>query len=173
MYADFLLRSATAKKLYRCVQDLPIIDYHNHLSIADVAENKRFTDVYELWIQPDPYKHRAMRMCGVAEKYITGETSNEEKFVKWCETLPKLYLNPLSHWSMMELERVFGIAELPNEKNAKRIYRECNAYLQTHEITANGLLRAFHVEYACPCASVIDDIALFENNILKKSLLLC
>lgn len=161
---DFLLNNDMAKTLYEEIKELPIIDYHNHLSVADILENKRFTDVYELWVKPDPYKHRSMRMCGVAEKYITGDATNEEKFVKWCETLPKLLLNPLSHWSMMELETVFGIMEVPNAQNAKSIYESCNRYLQEHEVTANGLLGLFNVEYACPCASLIDDVKRFEEN---------
>ena len=162
--SNFLLKTQTAKTLYQDVKTLPIIDYHNHLSMEDISQDKRFYDVYELWIKPDPYKHRAMRMCGVAEAYITGNASNEEKFVKWCETLPKLLLNPLSHWSMMELQTVFGITEIPNGANAKEIYQRCNEYLQTHSITANGLLKMFNVEYACPCASLVDDVSVFESN---------
>lgn len=160
---DFLLNNQTAKSLYEEVKGLPIIDYHNHLSMEDISTDKRFTNIYDLWIKPDPYKHRAMRMCGVAEKYITGEASNEEKFIKWCETLPKLLLNPLSHWSMMELQTVFGITETPNGENAKKIYEQCNAYLQSHEVTANGLLKLFNVEYACPCASLVDELSIFKE----------
>ncbi len=164
--SEFLLNNRTAKALYQEIKDLPIIDYHNHISMADILDNKRFTDVYDLWIKPDPYKHRAMRMCGVSEKYITGDATNEEKFVKWCETLPNLLLNPLSHWSMMELETVFGVTELPNGKNAKAIYQACNRYLEEREVTANGLLKLFNVEYACPCASLVDDVKSFEKNAL-------
>jgi len=159
---QFLLHSQTAKTLYESVRNLPIIDYHNHLSVTDIAQDRRFLDIYELWIQPDPYKHRAMRMCGVAEKYITGDASKEEKFAKWCETLPKLQLNPLSHWSMMELE-LFGITECPTSQNAMKLYEACNAYLASHEVTANSLLKSFGVEYACPCASLVDDTACFEG----------
>ena len=160
---EFLLNNQAAKALYAEVKELPIVDYHNHLSMADISADRRFLDIYDLWIQPDPYKHRAMRMCGVAEKYITGEASNEEKFVKWCETFPKLLLNPLSHWSMMELQRVFGITETPNGQNAKEIYEQCNRYLQNHEVTTSGLLKRFNVEYACPCASLTDDLSIFEK----------
>ncbi len=162
--SDFLLNNRTAKTLYEGIKALPIIDYHNHLSMDDIGKDKRFYDIFDLWIKPDPYKHRAMRMCGMPERYITGDATNEEKFVKWCETLPKLLLNPLSHWSQMELKTVFGITELPNGENAKRIYETCNRYLKEHEITANGLLKLFRVEYACPCASLTDDISAFEGN---------
>lgn len=162
----FLLKSETAKTLYQAVQGLPIVDYHNHLSMSEISQDKRFYDIYDLWIKPDPYKHRAMRECGVDERYITGEATNEEKFVKWCETLPKLLLNPLSHWSAMELSTVFKLTKMPNGENAKEIYAECNRYLQENEVTANSLLRAFNVEYACPCASLIDDVSVFESNAL-------
>ncbi|MBQ9714200.1 MAG: glucuronate isomerase [Clostridia bacterium] len=164
MQKKFLLKTETARTLYLETKALPIIDYHNHLSMEDISKNVRFYDVYDLWIKPDPYKHRAMRMCGVSEKYITGDASNEEKFIIWCETLPKLPLNPLSHWSMMELETVFGIVEIPNAENAKSIYERCNRYLETHEVTANSLLRLFNVEFACPCASLTDDLSVFAGN---------
>ena len=161
---DFLLNSLTAKKLYRSIKDLPIIDYHNHLSLSDISINKRFTNVYDLWINPDPYKHRAMRMCGIEEHYITGEASREEKFIKWCEVIPELIGNPLYHWSLMELKTIFNISDIPNKKNAIELYKYCNNYLLDNTITPEVLLRDFNVEYACPCASIIDDISIFENN---------
>ena len=163
MQENFLLNADAAIKLYQSVKNLPIIDYHNHLSLLDIAKNKRFFDVYELWIQPDPYKHRAMRMCGVAEKYITGNATSEEKFIKWWETLPKLILNPLSHWSAMELQTVFGITEPLNGQNATKIYQQCNEYLAKNPVTVNSLLELFHVEYACPCSSLIDDIQIYSK----------
>lgn len=161
MDCNFLLGNKIARQLYEKVKTLPIIDYHNHLSIEDIANNKRFDDVYDLWIKPDPYKHRAMRMCGVEERYITGDASKEEKFFKWAETLPRLQLNPLSHWSAMELERVFGIKEFLNPQNAKKIYAQCNLYLKNNAVSVCSLLDLFHVEYACPCASLVDDIDCF------------
>lgn len=161
---DFLLEGQTAKNLYAFAKDLPIIDYHNHLSLDEIKINKRFTDVYDLWIKPDPYKHRAMRMCGVEERYITGDATNEEKFIKWCETIPKLIGNPLYHWSLMELKTVFDISDMPNKENALHIYKLCNKYLAENIISVNSLLDDFNVEYACPCASIIDDVQFFENN---------
>ncbi len=165
MNKDYFLNSDTAKKLYNTAKDLPIIDYHNHLSVSDISENKRFYDIYDLWIEPDPYKHRAMRMCGVAEKYITGDASNYEKFLNWCKILPKLIGNPLYIWSQMELEILFGILELPNESNAEVIYKKTNLYLHNNEITSESLLNKFNVEFACPCVSLMDDISAFENKI--------
>ena len=162
--ANFLLKTKVGRVLYESAKNLPIIDYHNHLSLADIAANKRFTDVYELWIQPDPYKHRAMRMCGVPEKYITGDATKKEKFTAWCKTLPKLCLHPLSHWSYMELEKVFGVTELVNGDNAEYVYDCCNEYLQKNEVTVDSLLSLFNVEYACPCASLVDDVTLFGED---------
>ena len=95
MKKSFLLNSETAEKLYEKVKFLPIVDYHNHLSFEDIKANKRFTNIYDLWIKPDPYKHRAMRMCGVSEKYITGDALDFEKFKAWCSVVPKLIGNPL------------------------------------------------------------------------------
>lgn len=161
---NFLLNGLTAKKLYSYIKDLPIIDYHNHLSINDISENKRFTDVYDLWIKPDPYKHRAMRMCGIKEHYITGDASKEEKFIKWCEVIPSLIGNPLYHWSLMELKKVFYVSDIPNRENALEIYKYCNNYLLNNVITPDKILNNFNVEYACPCASIIDDVSIFENN---------
>ena len=161
---DFLLTTDVAKDLYADIKGLPIIDYHNHLSAKDVAENKRFLDVYELWIAPDPYKHRAMRMCGVPENYITGNASSGEKFAAWCETLPKLLLNPLFHWSYMELKTIFGWTAAVNKDNADELYRYCNQYLQDNEITVDKLMSIFGVEYACPCASLIDDTSVFDSD---------
>lgn len=164
MKKTFLLCSKTAKKLYNAVKGLPIIDYHNHLSLDAIKTNQRFIDIYDLWIKPDPYKHRAMRMCGVSEVYITGDATNKEKFIKWCETLPRLVGNPLYIWSLMELEQIFGVTDAPNHDNAVEIYDFCNQYLAEHPITAEGLLDDFGVEYAAPCASIADDLSVFEKS---------
>lgn len=165
MKHNFLFTSDIGEKLYlEYAKDLPIIDYHNHLSMSDIVENKRFFDIYELWIKPDPYKHRAMRMCGVEEKYITGDGADIEKFAAWCETIPKLLGNPLYTWSLMELETIFGITEIPDRENAQVLYHRCNEYLKEHEISVNVLFENFKVEYACPCTSLIDNIAMLEKN---------
>ena len=162
MNKNFLLNGNTAKKLYGAVKDLPIIDYHNHLSLSDIKNNVRFTDVYDLWIAPDPYKHRAMRMCGVDEDFITGNEDKKEKFIKWCETFPKLIGNPLYHWSLMELSTLFGIEKTPNKENAENIYEECNKFLKENEVTPEFFLKKFDVELACPCFTITEN-----PNILK------
>ncbi|MBP3361072.1 MAG: glucuronate isomerase [Clostridia bacterium] len=164
MNNNFFLNTETSEKLYKYACGLPIIDYHNHLSPEDIAENKRYLDVYDLWIKPDPYKHRAMRMCGVAEEYITGCKPGREKFFKWCETVPKLIGNPLYVWSIAELKAVFNIDEMPAAGNAERIYNYCNEYLKKNNVCVNTLLEKFNVEYACPCASLTDDISMYETH---------
>lgn len=160
---DFL-NSKTAKKLYKYVAELPIIDYHNHLSISDIETNKRFFDIYDLWIKPDPYKHRAMRMCGVEEKFITGDMPTKQKFIKWCTVFPKLIGNPIYYWSLMELKTLFSIDEIPNEDNAEKIYISCNEFLEENIVSVKSLMEKFNVKQACPCASLIDDVSFFNNN---------
>lgn len=158
---EYLLKSNTAKRLYSSVKDLPIIDYHNHLSLSEIAEDKRFTNIYDLWIKPDPYKHRVMRMCGVDEYYITGGATDFEKFRSWCEIFPRLIGNQLYIWSKMELEKIFGITEVPNKENAELLYKKANDYLANNEITPVSLMNLFNVEITCPCTSVLDDLSVF------------
>ena len=100
---------------------MPIIDYHCHLVPKMIAENKNFKNAFELFLGGDHYKWRAMRMCGIPEKYITGDASDFEKFAAWCRVYPRLVGTPLYHWTQMELSRVFGIEELPSEDNAKEL----------------------------------------------------
>ena len=164
MKSEYLLRSDISKFLYDKVRRLPIIDYHNHLSVTAISENVAFKDIYELWIEPDPYKHRAMRMCGISEKYITSDVSNFEKFKAWCSVYPKLIGNPLYIWTKFELEEIFGIYEKPNEYNANRIYNKANDYLKNNIITPQLLMDRFNVEFASPCVNLTDDMKLFKNN---------
>lgn len=164
MYDKMLfLNNETAKRLYEFARTLPVIDYHNHLSTQDIVTDKRFDSIYDLWIKPDPYKHRAMRMCGVEEKYITGASACREKFRKWCETVPRLIGNPLQVWAAAELYAVFGIEELPNGENADKIYEQCNEYLKTHAVSPSMILRGFNVEFVCPCMSLCDDTEAFKG----------
>lgn len=158
------LNTATAKKLYEFARTLPIIDYHNHLSAEEIAIDKRFDNIYDLWIKPDPYKHRAMRMCGVEEKYITGNSNRREKFRKWCETVPRLVGNPLFIWAKEELYAIFGTELIPNEENADKIYEYCNRRLETHRTSPSTILKGFNVELTSPCMSICDDATVFEKN---------
>lgn len=110
MDKDFILTGECAKKLYHdCAEKLPIIDYHNHLCVADINDDRKFDNITKLWISVDPYKHRAMRILGIPEKYITGDASDYEKFEKWYKCLPRLAGNALFDWSVMEFDKVFGM----------------------------------------------------------------
>lgn len=163
MKKHFLLGSKTAIRLYNHVKDLPIIDYHNHLSISDIENNTRFTDIYDLWIAPDPYKHRAMRMCGVSEECITGNADKKEKFIKWCETFPKLIGNPLYHWTLMELYVLFGIEEVPHANNALSLYEKCNEFLQNNHVTPEYFIKKFNAELICPCFTITENPDVFKS----------
>ncbi|HKK61654.1 MAG TPA: glucuronate isomerase, partial [Bacteroidales bacterium] len=156
---NFLLNSEAAKELYHVhAARMPIIDYHCHLSPADIASDRKFNNISEIWLAGDHYKWRAMRANGVDEKYITGDASDEEKFMKWAETVPATIRNPLYHWTHMELRRYFGINDLLGPDNAKEIYDKANAYLQTNEFSVRNLLRMVNVEAVCTTDDPIDSL---------------
>ena len=163
MNDGFLISSETGRKLYDVVRDLPIIDWHNHLPLKDLAEDRRYADLTELWLASDPYKHRAMRICGIPEKFITGPASPAEKFRAWSQVLPQLPGNPLYHWCRLELLRVFGIEEPLTPETAEQIWEKANALLKQPGFSARGLLEKFKVEYAAPCAAAGDDLSPFAN----------
>ena len=163
MRPDFLLHSSEAQALYETVAHFPLIDWHNHLSVKDIQQDRQFHTITELWVSSDPYKHRAMRICGEKEKLITGDVDDFDRFVSWSRTLPQLAGNPLYFWSMMELESVFGITEPLNEKTARAIYDQANEMLGHDDLTAQGLLKNFHVEYAAPCVGLADVLSLFNG----------
>ena len=162
MDKNFLLTGECARRLYReCVAKLPIIDYHNHLSVADISSDRTFENITQLWIQVDPYKHRAMRILGVPEKYITGDASDYEKFEKWYECLPRLTGNALFDWSVMEFDKVFGMELYPFEKSAEQVWNEANERLK--ELSAKKILEKFDIQYCAPCASLVEDLSLFDK----------
>ena len=141
MNPDFMLQNDTAKRLYReHAANMPIIDYHCHLSPKMIAEDHRFSTITELWLGGDHYKWRAMRTNGVDERYITGDASDWEKFEKWAETVSYVMRNPLYHWSHMELRTAFGITDTLNAQSARRIYDICNEKLAGPGMTARGLM---------------------------------
>ena len=163
MRQDFLLKSDLAKKLYTEVAaKLPIIDYHNHLSVADIASDRKFENITQLWISVDPYKHRAMRILGVPEKYITGDATDFEKFEKWYGCLPRLAGNPLFDWTIMEFDTVFGMEIYPFQKNAKEVWDEVNE--KVGELSATKILEKFNIEYSAPCASLVDELSNFDKS---------
>lgn len=147
---DFLLDTPPARALYHgYARDLPIVDYHNHLSPTAIAEDYRFEDLTEIWLAGDHYKWRAMRANGVAERFITGDAAPEDKFLKWAETVPFTLRNPLYHWTHMELQEPLGIRHLLNARSAPFIYEEARVRLQTPAFSVQNLLRRAHVEVLC------------------------
>ena len=150
MDENFLLTNPTAEKLYHdYAKDMPIFDYHCHLNPQEIAENKQYRNITEIWLAGDHYKWRAMRANGVDEKYITGEASDKEKFLKWAETMPACIGNPLYHWTHLELRRYFGIDVLLSPETAETIWEECNHLLQKDEFRAQGLIARSNVKGLC------------------------
>lgn len=164
MNTNYLLTTPTAERLYyETARELPLIDYHNHLNAADIAAHRRFEDIAEIWLLSDPYKHRAMRICGVDETYITGSAGHYEKFVQWCSVYPKLAGGPLYDWSRFELAEYFGITDEICGENARLIWGKANEQIKAEGFDAFTLYNHFPVEYAAPCASVCDELSVFEG----------
>lgn len=162
MKKDFLLTSECARRLYYdYAAKLPIVDYHNHLCVADVASDRRFKNITQLWISVDPYKHRAMRILGIPERYITGDASDYEKFEKWYGCLPRLAVNALFDWSVMEFDTVFGMELYPFTKSAEQVWMEVNEKLQ--DLSARKIWEKFDIEYCAPCASLVEDLSFFDK----------
>jgi glucuronate isomerase len=156
---DFLLQSPTARQLYHeHAAPQPIIDYHCHLPPDQIAQNRQFENITQIWLYGDHYKWRAMRANGVNERFITGDASDWEKFEKWAETVPYTVRNPLYHWTHLELRRYFGINELLNKDSARRIYEQCNALLQTPEYSVQGLLTKMNVKVVCTTDDPADSL---------------
>jgi len=159
MHTDFLLKSQTAKTLYHDhAAKMPIIDYHCHINPTEIYEDKRYNNITEIWLGGDHYKWRAMRSCGVAEYYITGDASPAEKFQKWAETIPQLIGNPLYHWTHLELQRYFGITEPLNGSNAMEVYEKCNALLASPDMSVRNIIRKSGVKLICTTDDPADDL---------------
>lgn len=150
MDENFILNNETAQTLYHhYAKEMPIYDYHCHLNPKEIAENKRYRNITEIWLGGDHYKWRAMRSNGVPEKYITGDAPDKEKFLKWAETMPQCIGNPLYHWTHLELKRYFGIDKLLSPETAEEIWEACNAKLQQDEFTARSLILRSNVKVIC------------------------
>jgi len=161
---DFLLKSVFAQELYHDhAADLPIIDYHNHLSPAAIANNKIFASITEVWLDGDHYKWRAMRANGISEDFITGEAEDKAKFLQWAKTVPYTMRNPLYHWTHLELQRYFGINDLLNEKNGLDIYHLSSDMLQQEYFSAQGLLSKMNVELVCTTDDPTDDLVYHKK----------
>ena len=146
---SFMLKTATARKLYDAVKDLPIIDYHCHLSPKMIAEDYRFKNAYDLFLGGDHYKWRQMRTNGIEEKYITGDADEYEKFLAFARTMPYLIGNPIYHWTHLELKRYFDIDEPLTEESCERIWNRVNECLSKDEFSAQNLIKKSNVEVIC------------------------
>ena len=156
---DFLLQNDFAKKLYHnFAKKLPIIDYHNHLNPKQIAEDTQFENITQVWLYGDHYKWRAMRAFGIDEKYITGNASDKEKFLKWAEVVPYTIKNPLFHWTALELKAYFDIDEILTPENASAIYEKTSKILQQKSHSANGLLKLQNVESLCTTDDPADSL---------------
>ncbi len=160
IHDDFLLTTESSRRLYHDhAVDQPIIDYHNHLSPRDIAENRRFGDLFEMWIEGDHYKWRAMRANGIAEAYCTGDAAPQDKFRAFAKTVPATLRNPLFHWTQLELKRFFGIDDLLNESNADAIWNQCNEQIASRdELRTQGILAKFDVRALCTTDDPVDDL---------------
>lgn len=147
---DFLLTNKTACKLYHeYAEVMPIIDYHCHLSPREIYEDKMYDNITQLWLGSDHYKWRLMRANGVAERYISGNSDDFEKFVKWAETLEKAIGNPLYHWSHLELQRYFGFQGCLNSDSVRDVWDKCNQKIQAGCITPRYLMEQSNVKVVC------------------------
>jgi glucuronate isomerase len=156
---DFLLNTRVARRLYhRYAKAEPIFDYHCHLPPGDIAANRRFNNLSEIWLEGDHYKWRAMRANGVSERFCTGDASPFEKFKAWAATVPQTLRNPLYHWTHLELKRYFGITELLNEQTAERVWKKANEKLATPELTTQGILKKFNVKAVCTTDDPADSL---------------
>ena len=159
IHEDFLLQTEHAKRLYYgYAKDQPILDYHCHLPPQDVASNRQFRNLFEIWLEGDHYKWRAMRANGIGEAYCTGEADPHDKFLAWAKTMPHTLRNPLYHWSHLELKRYFGFDGLLDESNAEEVWQHCNDLLATDDLRVFGILRQFDVRALCTTDDPTDSL---------------
>ncbi len=159
IHEDFLLQTEHAKRLYYgYAKDQPILDYHCHLPPQDVASNRQFRNLFEIWLEGDHYKWRAMRANGIGEAYCTGEANPHDKFLAWAKTMPHTLRNPLYHWSHLELKRYFGFDGLLDESNAEEVWQHCNDLLATDDLRVFGILRQFDVRALCTTDDPTDSL---------------
>lgn len=161
---NFLLENETAITLYHdFAKQMPVIDYHCHLSPQQIAEDHQFQNITQAWLYGDHYKWRAMRTNGVDEAYITGNKSDAEKFEAWGQTVPYTLRNPLYHWAHLELQRYFDIHTLLDEKSAKDIYEKASAKMASPEFSVRSLLKKMNVKVVCTTDDPVDDLAFHQS----------
>ncbi len=159
MDKDFLLSTDTAKKLFHEIAEpMPVLDYHCHINPREIAEDRKFENITQVWLGGDHYKWRQMRSNGVDEYYITGDAPDREKFQKWAETLELAVGNPLYHWSHLELQRFFGYHGILNGETAEDVWKLCNARLQEDSMSVRNLIRQSAVTLICTTDDPADDL---------------
>ncbi len=161
---DFLLSTKPARKLYhKYAAAEPIFDYHCHIPPADIAANRQFKNLFEIWLEGDHYKWRAMRSNGIAEKFCTGDATPHDKFLAWAKTVPHTLRNPLYHWTHLELKRYFGITDLLDKTSAEKIWKLANAKLATPALTTQGILKKMKVKVVCTTDDPVDTLEHHRN----------
>jgi glucuronate isomerase len=164
IHDDFLLSNASARRLYHeFAKDEPLLDYHNHLPPKDIAEDRQFQNLFEIWLEGDHYKWRAMRSNGVPEDLVTGKGSPRDKFMAWAETVPHTLRNPLYHWTHLELKRYFGIDSLLSPATAGEIWEQTEAALASPSMSARNLLRTHKVKALCTTDDPADPLTWHER----------
>lgn len=159
MGKNFMLTNETARKLYfSYAADTPILDYHCHINPQEIYEDRRFENITQVWLGGDHYKWRLMRSCGVDERYITGDASDEEKFFKWAECLGRAIGNPLFHWSHLELQKYFGYHGVLNKNTAKEVWELCNQKLADPSLSVRSLIRQSNVTLICTTDDPVDSL---------------
>lgn len=159
MDEDFLLTNDTAGLLYNnYAKNMPIIDYHCHIDAKEIAEDRKFENITQIWLGGDHYKWRLMRSNGIEERYITGDASDREKFEMWAGTLERAIGNPLYHWSHLELKRYFGYDKNLNSDTAEEVWNICNSQLKRPEMSARNIMRMSGVKAICTTDDPVDDL---------------
>lgn len=171
MDKDFLLDTETARHLFHnYAEQMPIIDYHCHISPQEIAEDRHFKSITEVWLGGDHYKWRLIRSNGTPEEKITGKESTDlEKFIEYAKALPRAIGNPLYHWSHLELQRYFGITEPLNEQSAKKIFNQCNEKLKDPDMGVQGLIKQSGVKVICTTDDPADDLKWHKKLAEEKS----
>jgi glucuronate isomerase len=162
---DFLLGSRSARQLYHeHAEAMPIFDFHCHLPVKDIAEDRQFGSITEIWLGGDHYKWRAMRACGVPERLITGSAGDFDRFKAWADVVPSTIANPLYLWTHLELKRYFGISEtLLGPATAREIYSACSELLSRKDFSVRGLLRRMSVRVVCTTDDPADSLEYHER----------
>ena len=160
MDKDFMLENPTAIELYNAyAKDAPILDYHCHINPQEIAEDRQFDNIFQVWLGGDHYKWRQMRTNGVPEEYITGDKPDREKFQKWAETMPMLIGNPLYHWSHLELRKYFGYQGYLNGDTAEEVWNLCNEKLHDKSMSVRNIIKASNVKLICTTDDPVDTLA--------------